>query len=308
MDKVKEVLQFIGLKIMGACQFIWTHLKIGFKKFRKWFKRYVRKLIRHTKAKDYSLLIYTIIAIIVFIIFIVLLGKLFSHGKKKKDKKTTTEVTTELSTEDPAVEAQNQLVSQANTIYQNNQELLVLINGSHPLQEGYTFEHYTLNCGEDIDTRCHTDLVNMLEACNDAGNEYKIVSGYRDKTAQQTDFDDTVAAIISQEGLSQEDAEAKAALSVQRPGYSEHETGLALDIAGLNYTTLDESLASDPTVAWLDNNCYQYGFIVRYPSGKTDITGIIYEPWHFRYVGVEAATFMHDNNLTLEEFYQLIGM
>lgn len=308
MDKVKEVLQFIGLKIMAAGQFLWTHIIIGFKKFRKWFKRYVRKLIRHTKAKDYSLLIYTIIAIIVFILFIVLLGKLFSHKKKNKDKKTTTEVVTELSTEDPAVEAHNQLVAQANAIYQNNSELLVLINGSHPVQEGYTFEHYTLNCGEDIDARSHTDLVNMLEACNAAGNEYKIVSGYRDQVAQQRDFDDTVAALISQEGLSQEDAEAKAALSVQRPGYSEHETGLAIDIAGLNYTTLDESLASDATVAWLDNNCYMYGYIVRYPADKTDITGIVFEPWHFRYVGVEAATFMHDNNLTLEEFYQLIGM
>ena len=308
MDKVKEVLQFIGLKIMALGQFLWTHLKSGFKKFRRWFKRYVRKLIRHTKAKDYSLLIYTIIAIIVFILVIVLLGKLFSHGKKNKDKKTTTETTTEIITEDPAVEAHNQMVAQANTIYQNNSELLVLINGSHPIAEGYSFEHYTLNCGEDIDARSHTDLVNMLEACNAAGNEYNIVSGYRDQTKHQQDFDDTVAALMSQEGLSQEDAEAKAVMSVQRPGYSEHETGLALDITGLGAVTLDESLASDATVAWLDNNCYMYGYIVRYPQGKTDITGVNYEPWHFRYVGVEAATFMHDNNLTLEEFYQLIGM
>ncbi|MBQ9200191.1 MAG: M15 family metallopeptidase [Lachnospiraceae bacterium] len=308
MDKVKEVLQFIGLKIMEAAQFIWKYLKIGFKKLRRWFKRYVRKLIRHTKAKDYSLLIYTIIAIIVFILFIVLLGKLFSHGKKNKEKKTTTEVTTEAITEDPAVEAHNQLVAQANTIYQNNQALLVLVNDSHPIDEGYSFEQYTLNCGEIIDARSHTDLVNMLEACNDAGNEYTIVSGYRDKTKQQQDFDDTVARIVSEEGLSEEDAAAKAALSVQKPGYSEHETGLAIDISGLGKTELNESLASDPTVAWLDNNCHLYGYIVRYPSGKTDVTGITYEPWHFRYVGVEAATFMHDNNLTLEEFYQLIGM
>ncbi|MBQ9234220.1 MAG: M15 family metallopeptidase [Lachnospiraceae bacterium] len=308
MDKVKEVLQFIGLKIMGACQFIWTHLKSGFKKFIKWFKRYVRKLIRHTKAKDYSLLIYTIIAVIVFIVFIVLLGKLFSHGKKNKDKKTTTETTTEAITEDPAVEAHNQLVAQANAIYQNNSSLLVLVNGTHPLQDGYTFEHYTLNCREDIDARSHDDLVHMLDACNAAGNEYKIVSGYRSKEKQQEIFDEKTQAIMSQFGLEQEDAEAQAATVVQRPGYSEHETGLALDIAGLYYTNLDETLASDATVAWLDENCYQYGYIVRYPAGKTDVTGVTFEPWHFRYVGIEAATFMHDNNLTLEEFYQLIGM
>ncbi len=308
MERVKEVLQFIGLKIIGAGQFVWAHLKIGFKKLRKWFRRYIRKLIRHTKAKDYSLLIYTIIAIIVFILAIVLLGKLFSHKKKNKEVKTTTETTTEIITEDPAVEAHNQLVAQANAIYQNSSELLVLVNGSHPITEGYSFEHYTLNCGEDIDTRMHDDLVNMLEACNEAGNEYRIVSGYRDQAKQQQLFDEKIASLVAQEGLSQEDAEAKAAMTIQRPGYSEHETGLAIDISGLDNATLDESLASDPTVAWLDQNCHMYGFVVRYPDGKTDVTGEVFEPWHFRYVGVEAATFMHDNNLTLEEFYQLIGM
>ena len=294
-------------KFVAGCKFLWKHIKRGFKKFRKWFKRYIRRLIRHTQQKDYSLLIYTIIAIIVFILFIVLLGKLFSHHKDKKKDKTTTEITTELTTEDPAVVAQNQLITQANTIYQNNSSLMILVNSSHPIQEGYAFEHYTLNCGEDIDSRMHTDLVNMLEACNAAGNEYAIISGYKDKTAQQADYDNAVAKNVEQ-GMSQEEAEANASLYIQQPGYSEHETGLAIDIAGLGYAALDESLASDPTVAWLMNNGYQYGFIVRYPSGKSDITGTAYEPWHFRYVGIEAATFMHDNNLTLEEFYQLIGM
>ena len=252
-------------------------------------------------------MIYTIIAVIVFILFIVLLGKLFSHGKKK-DKKTTMETTTEMTTEDPAIEARNQLVAQANTIYQNNPDLLILVNGAHPMTEGYSFEHYTLKCGEDIDTRMYTDLVNMLEACNAAGNEYKIVSGYRDQAGQQQMFDSKVAEIMAQEGITQEEAEAKAATTIQRPGYSEHETGLAIDLTGLENTTLDESLASDPTVAWFDANCHMYGFIMRFPADKIDVTGNGYEPWHFRYVGVEAATFLHDNNLTLEEFYQLIGM
>ena len=306
MERAKEILNYLKDKIVAGCKFLWKHIKRGFKKLRKWFRRYIRKLIRHTKEKDYSLLIYTIIAIVLFILFIVLLGKLFSHKKNKKSE-TTTEITTEAITEDPEVSAHNQLVTQANTIYKNNSSFMVLINSTHPIQEGYAFEQYTLNCGEIIDSRIHTDLVNMLEACNAAGFEYTIVSGYRDKTAQQSDFDNTVASYVA-DGLSQEEAEAKANQDGQKPGYSEHETGLALDIANLGYTNLDESLATDGTVSWLMNNCYMYGFIVRYPSDKTDITGISYEPWHFRYVGVEAATFMHDNNLTLEEFYQLIGM
>ncbi|MBQ9609592.1 MAG: M15 family metallopeptidase [Lachnospiraceae bacterium] len=306
MERAKEILIYLKDKIVQFFKFLWKHIKRGFKKLRRWFRRYIRKLIRHTKEKDYSLLIYTIIAIVLFILLIVLLGKLFSHKDKKKEK-TTTEITTEMTTEDPAVAARNQLISQANTIYQNNSSFMVLVNATHPLQDGYAFEQYTLNCGEIIDSRIHTDLVNMLEACNEAGHEYTIVSGYRDKAKQQTDYDDTVASYVSQ-GFSQEEAESEASKYVQKPGYSEHETGLALDIAGLGYTSLDESLATDETVTWLMSNCYNYGFILRYPSDKSAVTGISYEPWHFRYVGIEAAKFIHDNNLTLEEFYQLIGM
>ena len=86
------------------------------------------------------------------------------------------------------------------------------------------------------------------------------------------------------------------------PGTSEHQLGLALDLVDARHVKLDESQENTDAYKWLSKHCAEYGFIVRYPNGKTDITGIIYEPWHFRYVGVEAATYIMENGITLEEY------
>ena len=287
-------------------------VKKTYKKVRRFFKKYIRLLVRHTKAGDYSVLMYTIFAVIALILVIVLFGKLFSAigGKDDSEKKvelTTTEMATPMeATEDPAVTAKKQLAEQCRVIYNNNKEYMQLINDDNPLAEGYTFEHHTLNCGLDIDVRIHSDLSNMLSACNDAGYEYNIISAYRSRDTQQSILDNTAADYISQ-GMSEEDAYAKANQSVQKAGCSEHETGLALDISSEGVSQLDEYLASDPTNKWLMENCYKYGFILRYPQDKLEITEINYEPWHFRYVGIEAASFLHNNNLSLEEFHELVN-
>ena len=86
------------------------------------------------------------------------------------------------------------------------------------------------------------------------------------------------------------------------PGRSEHNIGLAVDIVSSTYTQLDQKQETTPEAKWLAENCYKYGFILRYPNGKTDITGIIYEPWHYRYVGVEDATKITELGVTLEEY------
>jgi D-alanyl-D-alanine carboxypeptidase len=290
-----------GLKLLGR------FLKKLWKRFKRWFRRYIRMLVKHTRKGDYSILIYSILAVIAVVLVLVLI--IHGIGSVKKNKKTTTTEATseEISTEDPAVEAQNELISQAKAIYQNYSALLVLVNAEHPLDESYSFEHHTLNSGKDIDARALDDLRNMLNACNEAGNEYNIVSGYRDRESQQALVDEEVSKIVAAEGLSQEEATAKAYQTVQPAGCSEHETGFALDLTDINTYTLDDYVAEDATNQWLMSNSYQYGFILRYPTDKVAYTGIDYEPWHFRYVGVEAATFMHDNNLCLEEFYNLIG-
>ncbi len=86
------------------------------------------------------------------------------------------------------------------------------------------------------------------------------------------------------------------------PGYSEHATGLSLDITSEDYQNLDEKQADTAESKWLAENCYKYGFILRYPPEKADITGIIYEPWHYRYVGKEAAKEIKEKGITLEEY------
>ena len=94
------------------------------------------------------------------------------------------------------------------------------------------------------------------------------------------------------------------AMEVAIPGTSEHHTGLAVDIVDASYNHLNHEQAKRPTQKWLMEHCHEYGFILRYPKGKTDSTGIIYEPWHYRYVGTELAQELHDAGLTLEEYLQ----
>ncbi len=263
-------------------------IKKTYKKIKKWFKRYIRLLVRHTKAKDYSVLIYSILAVIAIILVFVLVGKLFGaiasigDDKDKKDKKTTTEISTELDTTEEITTEGNALATQAQVIYDNNKDFLVLVNNENPLDEAYTFTHHTLNCGYDMDERAFNDLKTMLETLNAADLHYSIVNAYIEPSSEG---DGTFNSYCN-----------------------EHATGLALDINteyNYEYSTFNPS---DATNVWLTENCYKYGFIVRYPSDKVDSTGVPAELWHFRYVGVEAATFMHDNNLSLEEFYGLLGL
>ena len=104
------------------------------------------------------------------------------------------------------------------------------------------------------------------------------------------------------EGYSREEAETEAGIWIAPPGTSEHQTGLAADIVSLDYQMLDEEQENTPEQKWLMENSYKYGFILRYPRDKTEITKIGYEPWHYRYVGVEAAKEIFENLLCLEEY------
>ncbi len=288
---------------------IYKKIRRFFRKAVRWLRRYIRLLVRHTKAKDYSVLVYTILAVLIFVLVIVLFGKLFSAiggRKNKSEKKTETEISTPIdATEDPAVAQQRQLSDQCKIIYENNKDFLLLVNASNPLEEGYTFEHHTLNCGEDIDERCYQDFLNMSNDVNAAGMYYGVVSAYRSRERQQESITSSVQAYMEQ-GMTEEEAYNKTYETILPVGYSEHETGLALDLVPQGESVLSLELEDEPIIQWFTANSYKYGFILRYPADKVDVTGISYEPWHFRYVGIEAATFLHNNNLTLEEFYQLM--
>ena len=112
-------------------------------------------------------------------------------------------------------------------------------------------------------------------------------------------FSDPVA-----EGPVIQQADERAAQVVARPGTSEHNLGLACDIVALDYQNLDDGYAETPEAKWLYENCAKYGFILRYPPDKEDITGVIYEPWHFRYVGEQAAQEIMQRGICLEEYLE----
>ena len=109
-------------------------------------------------------------------------------------------------------------------------------------------------------------------------------------------------------GYSQQAAETEAGKWVAVPGTSEHNLGIVVDIVNQGYTgELEQYFEQDPLFSWLVENCADYGFILRYPKTKESVTGIVYEPWHYRYVGQEVARYIMDNDLTLEEYWEEVN-
>lgn len=179
-----------------------------------------------------------------------------------------------------------------------------LVNPWNTLPEDYTVALLYLPNRHQVDAVCYNDLTQMLADCKAAGLKPEVCSAYRTVEFQKKLFDNKVAR-VKREGYAPEEVEAVAAMSVARPGTSEHHTGLAVDIIQADYPVLDETQETKPTQQWLLENSWRYGFVLRYPNGKTELTGIIYEPWHYRYVGKEAARIMYEQGLCLEEYLAL---
>lgn len=181
---------------------------------------------------------------------------------------------------------------------------LKLVNFEHALDE--TFEPAELSevdNGYAADSRIADATKKMIADARSKDNVRIIaLSAYRDYDYQMELFENKVQRLQQEKGYSVGKAREEAKTVVAYPGTSEHQLGLALDLVDARHVKLDESQENTAAYKWLYEHCAEYGFIVRYPNGKTDITGIIYEPWHFRYVGVEAATYIMEHNITLEEY------
>ena len=180
-------------------------------------------------------------------------------------------------------------------------ELLTVVNPWNPLPEDWVSDLVTLSDGRRVDSRCYEAFEEMMDACRDAGYAPFLCSAYRTQETQQSLYDNKVQRLINS-GMSEDEAKVEAAKTVAIPGTSEHQLGLAVDIVDANMQDLTDEQENTETQKWLMANSWRYGFIHRYPNDKTDITGIIYEPWHYRYVGVEAARYIMDNDLCLEEY------
>ena len=182
-------------------------------------------------------------------------------------------------------------------IQQSSTWNLTLVNKWNPLPENYEVTLVEVPGGEKVDERIYEPLMEMLEAAKEDNWDQlpKVVSGYRTQEKQQELLDEKIEEFKKQ-GYSDDEAFEQANMWVSVPGYSEHQLGFAVDNNGATYDLY----------FWLQENSYKYGFIFRYPAGKSDITGAAEEVWHYRYVGVDAATEMYEQGLCLEEYLEKI--
>lgn len=139
-----------------------------------------------------------------------------------------------------------------------------------------------------LDSTCYNQFCKLSSAAAQEGLNIYLSSGFRSYDYQAQIYNNYCAR----------DGQAAADTYSARPGYSEHQTGLAIDV-----NQIDDSFIGTPEAIWLENHCHEFGFILRYPQGKQDITGYQYESWHIRYVGTDLATQIHASGLTLEEYF-----
>ena len=174
---------------------------------------------------------------------------------------------------------------------------LMLVNKYHYLPENYNpndivdVKNWYCYGENKIKEEVYQKFIEMFNAAKEQDKKLIISSGYRTYEDQKETYDN----YVDRYGVKKADGLAA------RPGYSEHETGLTLDITTGKATK--DTFESTEEFTWLKENSYKYGFILRYPKGKEDITGYDYEPWHYRYVGVEVATKIHDLDITFDEYY-----
>ena len=184
---------------------------------------------------------------------------------------------------------------------------LLLVNPWNRIPGDFTVRLKTLGIGHKVDERIAWDLQRMIGDAKKEGFSLIIISSYRTMEKQTSLYHNLVNKYVNQ-GKGREEAKRLAAQWVAIPGTSEHQLGLALDIVSRNYQDLNKKQEDTAEQKWLMENSYRYGFILRYPNGKTEVTGIGYEPWHYRYVGMEAAKYIFEKNITLEEYLQLASV
>lgn len=179
-----------------------------------------------------------------------------------------------------------------------------LVRYEYPLETGFAPELTVVEGEQSFDSRASKNLAALIVNARDAGYGVYVCSLYRSYDTQYEIYWNHVYR-YENEGMTLEEAEAATRLAVNYPGASEHQLGLAADLLEFEGQDMEPYIGGSGLMLWMEEHCAEYGFIIRYPDGKTDITGVEYEPWHLRYVGTEAATYIMEHNLCLEEFLAL---
>ncbi len=178
---------------------------------------------------------------------------------------------------------------------QHTEYALVLVNGEIMLPDDFTLKTRAFD-GVEVNTVMYEALCEMMDAARADGCRLWLASGYR-SVEKQTDILNRAVQNRMKDGMTEDMAYKDALKTIQKPGCSEHHTGLAIDFNDVSYS-FEESFE----YAWLKENAAEFGFIERYPEDKEEITGILFEPWHFRYVGKEHAGRMVQLGVCLEEY------
>lgn len=266
---------------------------------------YKRKLQRAWKIMKRNKKVLGVL--LVLILGIVLGVNIGRSVEKKQAEKEIQEVTAKFQKEnqDKVDEMQTRINQLENADVEEELSWnLVLVNYKNPMEEGYIPPEMTeIAADYSVDSRIADAAKQMLADAKADGMKIIICSAYRSVDRQEQVFNASLQDRLNN-GMEYWDAFEDTRLSVAEPGTSEHALGLALDLISNQYTELDEGQENTAEAQWLKENCHKYGFILRYPPEKTDITGIIYEPWHYRYVGVEDATKIMELGITLEEYLE----
>lgn len=206
---------------------------------------------------------------------------------------------TVVSTIDPKTSAQAKESVAEETVDKDSWEL-ILVNRDHVLPTDFTVDLIKF---EDtrVDYRISEPLQSMIDAAKQEGINIAVCSGFRTVSEQDSLYSTKCLSYVAS-GYSDDASKILTLRYIQPGGTSEHHTGLAVDLVTDGSYELDESFADTPAYSWLKENAAKYGFIERYPEGKSDFTGILWEPWHYRYVGVDNASAISSKNLCLEEF------
>ena len=204
-----------------------------------------------------------------------------------------------------ANEAQEYVYDEESSVrrFSSDEWSIILVNKQHPIPDDYEMTLSTISGSMRCDERALPELLAMLKTAKNQGVPLIVCSPYRDMSKQVSLFERKVNAFM-RKGLNYMDAYKMASQAVTIPGASEHQLGLSMDIYSSDHKSLDAAFGDTKAGKWLAEHAHEYGFILRYPLGKEYITSIKYEPWHFRYVGKEAAAIIYSQNLTLEEFWE----
>ena len=258
--------------------------------------------MKESKIKETKKLKLIIILVLIFSISIITIGiiGIISSRYKKMEKENNEERSEVLE-----VNSQSEENNSIEVVVPAKKEItdwrLRLVNKENPLPKDYKIELSNIDKTRQFDKRAIGELNNMLKDMKARGvQNVWVQSAYRSVEYQQNLYDKSINKYLKQ-GKSIEEAEALTLEYLNKPRESEHNLGLAVD-----FNNVDERFENTKAYEWLNKNAEDYGFILRYPEDKANITGIEYEPWHWRYVGKENAVQMNDLNMCLEEYIEYL--